>query len=289
MKAFLKVILLLLIPLALILYYSLSSVEIGRGDYTLEKADFSSLDSLMPGHRDSLPVVIDTVGQHQASKPVPDTSSVGDAEAMKTTELRAEVPSKPLAVAAPDSSAFRILFFGDSMLEGLAKRMCDYSMENGYNLTSVIWYSSSTKLWAETDTLQFFLDRVKPHYVMLCLGSNELFVRDLEKRDKYIGRLVEKLSGYPFVWISPPNWKDDTGINQLIIDHIGIGRYFDSRHLVLERSSDHAHPTHSAAALWMDTVAMWMSSPASQHPLRMDMPTENRPRKYRQYLLKPVN
>lgn len=287
MKSIYKVVLLLLIPLALIVAYSLSPVEIGYGDFTLEKADLSQWPGLFEDS--SARCDSDTVQQPQS--PVVCHDSVPSEVAPALTPQSDVAPrqdSSPLKVSAPDSTKYRILFFGDSMLEGLAKRMCDYTMENGYDLTSVIWYSSSTKLWAETDTLQYFLDRVKPHYVVLCLGSNELFVRDLDKRDRYIGRLVDKLSGYPFVWISPPNWKDDTGINQLIINHVGMGRYFDSRHLELERASDHAHPTHTAAALWMDTVAVWMSSSQAQHPLRMDKPTVSRPRKFRQYMLKPV-
>lgn len=281
MKSYIKVILLLLIPLALILVYALSPYEFGDKDFTLEKADVSSLENLL-SQADSA-----RVDESVDKKPSSDSILSGGVNAEKKDTSSVVVP-KPINVAKPDSTKFRILFFGDSMLEGLAKRLCDYTMESGYDLTSVIWYSSSTKLWAETDTLQFFLNRVEPDYVMLCLGSNELFVRDLDNRDKYIARLVEKLSNYPFFWISPPNWKEDTGINQLIIDHVGMDRYFDSRHLVLERSSDHAHPTHTAAAAWMDTVMMWLNSSAPRQPLPMAQPTEPRPRKFRQYLLKPV-
>ncbi len=289
MKAFLKVILLLLIPLSLLLAYALSPVEIGTGDFVLEKADLSTFDRFFPETVDTFLVEVDSIPQ-----PLPVIPDTVRPEVVMVIDETLEADkgkntsSRPLNVASPDTTKFRILFFGDSMLEGLSKRMCDYTMENGYDLTSVIWYSSSTKLWAESDTLQFFLDRIRPDYVVLCLGSNELFVRDLDKRDRYIARLVKKLSDYPFVWISPPNWKEDTGINRLIIKHVGEDRYFDSRHLDLERSSDHAHPTRTAAALWMDTVATWMSSPASRHPLRMDRPTVDRKRKYHQYMLKPV-
>lgn len=279
MKSYVKPLLLLLIPLALIVAYALWPTEIGSGDWMLEKADLSELG--IPTPELPAPSVIvpagDSLRLDSVSKPVTDS-----------LPAVAERGGGAIRVSSPDSTKFRILFFGDSMLEGLGKRMCDYAMENDYDLTSVIWYSSSTKLWAETDTLQYFLDRVRPDYVMLCLGSNELFVRDLDKRDRYISSLVQKLSPYPFVWISPPNWKPDTGINELIIKHIGVGRYFDSRSLELERSSDHAHPTHTAAALWMDTVASWMRSSANVNRLRLDPPTVKRPRKFHQYLLKPV-
>lgn len=279
MKSYVKPLLLLLIPLALIVAYAHWPTEVGRGDWMLEKADLSKLGIPAPGP--SAPSALVAEGDSLCR----DTLPLPGVDSLRAVTEQAE---RPIRVSSPDSTKFRILFFGDSMLEGLGKRMCDYAMENDYDLTSVIWYSSSTKLWAETDTLQYFLDRVRPDYIMLCLGSNELFVRDLDKRDRYISTLVQKLSPYPFVWISPPNWKPDTGINELIIKHIGMGRYFDSRSLELERSSDHAHPTHAAAALWMDTVASWMRSPANACRLRLDPPTEKRPRKFHQYLLKPV-
>lgn len=291
MRAFLKVILLLLIPLVLIFAYSLSSVEITLGDWSLEKADLSALKGVLPDDVGRVPCDSTVESELASDFVIASADTVPDLEhaASDTAAARAqESASRPLHVVAPDSAAFRILFFGDSMLEGLARRMCDYTMENGYDLTSVIWYSSSTQLWAETDTLQYFLERIRPNYVVICLGSNELFVRDLTKRNNYIGNLVQKLADYPFIWISPPNWKEDTGINQLIIDHVGRGRYFDSRYLDLERASDHAHPTREAAAQWMDSVAVWMSSASCRYPLPMNLPTEQRPRKFHQYMLKPV-
>ena len=179
------------------------------------------------------------------------------------------------------------MIFGDSMLEWLAKRLCDYTLENGYDLSSIIWYSSSTKLWATTDTLQYFLDRIQPDYVMLCLGGNELFVRDLSKREKYIDTIVKRIGDRPFLWIGPPNWKKDTGINDLIRQRVGEGRFFDSRELELDRAEDNMHPTRSAAALWMDTIAVWLSSSKARHPLKMDRPTQSRRRVYHQYMLRP--
>lgn len=296
MKPFAKIILLLLIPLSLVVAYALSSIEIGEGDYTLEKADLSGIEKLVPqlfASRDIADdikpdtVAVDTV------QVVPDTlvSIAFNDSLLRVTQADSLKPQsqKQIKVAAPDSTKFRIMIFGDSMLEKMSRSLCDYAMENGYDLSSVMWYSSSTKLWAETDTLQYFLDRIQPDYILLCLGSNELFVRDLNKREKYIATIVSKISHRPFVWISPPNWKPDTGLNDLIITQVGAGRYFDSRHLELERISDRVHPTAEAAAIWVDTIASWISSPQARNPLPMNRPTEERRRKYHQYVLQPVN
>jgi len=308
-KPFVKILLLLAIPLALVVCYAFSSIEIGKEDFSLEKADLSKLKNWFPSfsstvsYEDSIAEVamhmptdcwprIDTLPpysdedtitvdiQHDTVRKIQQPDTI--------RKVAASAPSKPIHVPEPDSTKLRVMIFGDSMLEWLSKRLCDYTMENGYDFTSVLWYSSSTKLWAETDTLEYFLNRIKPDYILLCLGSNELFVRDLAKREKYISTIVQRISDKPFVWISPPNWKPDSGINDLIIQAVGPDRYFDSRNLELERASDHAHPTRAAAAIWADTIASWLSSSAPRTPLPMNPPTEQRTRKYHQIMLKPV-
>ena len=166
----------------------------------------------------------------------------------------------------------RILFIGDSMLEGLMRRFGDYAAENGHELDVVLWYSSSTELWAKGDVLERSLRKYRPTFVVVCLGSNELFVRDLPKREQYVATIVQRVDSLPFVWIGPPNWRKDTGINDVIVRHVGPHRYFDSRRLTLERSSDHMHPTMRAAAQWMDSVAAWMNSPRTAQPIPMNLP-----------------
>lgn len=194
-------------------------------------------------------------------------------EMMDTTSLEVEtVDTIPLKVR--DDSPQRILFIGDSMLEGLARRFYDYAVRNGHDLHTVLWYSSNSERWAKTRTLDYYMQKVQPTYVVICLCSNELFVRDMDNRDQNIKTILRKLGDVPYVWISPPNWKDDTGINEVIIRNVGMDRYFDSRHLELERGKDHMHPTFSAAAQWFDLVAAWLSSDDTAHPIVMEVPTE---------------
>jgi len=171
-----------------------------------------------------------------------------------------------------DQRNHRILFFGDSMTEGLLRRFGDYAAENGHELNVICWYSSNTDLWANTGTLKHYIKKFDPTYIVICLGGNELFVRDLPKREKNIAKIIETIDTIPFVWVSPPNWKPDTGINDLIIKHVGKSRYFDSRYLELQRGKDHVHPTFSAAAIWMDSIAVWLRGFDTEHPIRMDVP-----------------
>ena len=170
-----------------------------------------------------------------------------------------------------DTTRQTILFFGDSMLEGLCRRLIDYAVENGHELHTVIWYSSTTQIWAETDTLQYFINKYHPTFLMTCLGGNELSVRDLDRRNSFIKSIIKKMNRYPFVWIGPPNWKEDTGINEMIVTNVGESRYFESKRLKYNRYKDGAHPTRESAAMWMDSIAVYLQNDALV-PIEMTPP-----------------
>ncbi len=262
MKAYIKIILILLIPLGLIVGYSLWGGDWGMRKIKLPKwteeirfFDFAQNDSKANIQNDTLPIC------H------PERSV-----------------TEPQDTVALDTANQRILFIGDSMLEGLSRRLCDYCMENGHELTTVIWYSSTSQQWAETDTLEHFMRKTDPTFIFVCLCSNELFVRDLDERDKWLKEIVGKMGDTPFVWVSPPNWREDTGINDLIIKNVGTKRYFDSRNLTLRRGRDKVHPTFKAAEAWMDSIAVWVTE-KSAHPIKLETPKTKRKREYKLHIL----
>ncbi len=84
--------------------------------------------------------------------------------------------------------------------------------------------------------------------------------------------MIKKIGNIPFVWISPSDWNGDTGINDVIKENVGKGRFFDSRNLKLERGSDHYHPTWAAAAYWMDSAAKFIRSKECANPLQLNNP-----------------
>lgn len=246
MGADIKVLLMGLLVILLLAIYSFSNATISWKGSQIKKADFASLYSTDIHHQNTKKEAVNI----QSSTPQNKESQI---------------------IYHPDSTQ-NILFIGDSMLEGLSKRFNDYAEENGHTLNTVIWYSSTSEQWAETDTLEYFINKFNPSYIVICLCSNELFVKDVDARKQSIHKLVGKIGSRPFVWISPPNWKEDTGINDAIIAEVGINRYFDSRSLDLERGRDNAHPTFSAAALWMDTIAGWLQTGDCAYPLKMNWP-----------------
>lgn len=180
--------------------------------------------------------------------------------------------SMPEKKGEPDTASHRILIIGDSMLEGLNPRLAAYAKENGHTLNSVIWYSSTTKYWGESDTLRVFIRRFKPTYIFISLGANELFVRNIaEHREGLLRNFLRQIGDIPYIWIGPPNWKKDTGINDMIARNVPKGRFFLSNGMHFDRNADGAHPTHASAALWMDSIARWMTLHA-EHPIKMKKP-----------------
>lgn len=186
-----------------------------------------------------------------------------------------------------DTCGKTILFVGDSMLEGLSPRLAAYARHNGDTLYSVIWYSSTSEVWGRSDKLAGYIKRIKPDYIFICLGANELFVRDIaEKRDKYVKKIVSDIGNIPFVWIGPPNWKPDTGINDLIAANVPQGCFFLSNGMHFDRSKDGAHPTRASAIQWMDSIARWMPAHAA-HPISMTVPAERTAKAARVFIHQP--
>lgn len=240
MKGRLKIWIIMALTLAAVIAYAVSDTsEISFNGYKLSKLDISSLvaDSTKFANED-------------------DGNKAGFVNGVDTTHQV-------------------VLFFGDSMTSGLFYRLDDYCQANGHKLYSITWYSATTKSFAESNLLDTYIKRYHPTYYIICLGSNELFVRDLAERKKYIAKILHKIGKRPYVWVSPPNWKKDTGMDSLIMNAVGKSRFFDSSTLTLERSDDHMHPTLNASAVWMDHIAEWLNKKgATAHPILMSRPQQ---------------
>ncbi len=188
-----------------------------------------------------------------------------------------------------DTTSQRILLIGDSMLEGLMLRLKDYTAFNNHDLKTVIWYSSTTDYFGNSDTLSYFIKQYNPSYIMLVVGANELFVPDIiRKRNKYVKHMLKQIDTISFVWIGPPNWKDDTGINEMIVKNVGALRYFPSKNLNYQRSSDGAHPTHSSSSVWMDSIAVWIMK-KSLKPILLNKPLTKSKKSPNATILQPLS
>jgi hypothetical protein len=171
-----------------------------------------------------------------------------------------------------DSTKQRFLYFGDSMQEGLVRRWSDYCKKNGHEINSVIWYSSGTKDWGSCDTISYFIKKFKPTYLVCVLGGNELFIKDVkEEREDFVKHIVKQAGDLKFIWIGPPNWKEDTGINDLIEENMPDNTFFLTNGMKFDRKKDGAHPTYESAYKWADSIATWIVK-KSEYPVVLNKP-----------------
>lgn len=149
------------------------------------------------------------------------------------------------------------------MTEQLRYRFSEYAKHNGHELMTCIWYSSTTKKWSQRKMLTQLIQDYKPEFIFLTLGANELSLPAIKSHLPYIKGLIAeaKQSGIPFIWIGPPNWIDDTGLNKLLAENLKKGQFFYSGHLkealADKRQKDGAHPNRVGANLWTDEIMKW--------------------------------
>lgn len=177
-----------------------------------------------------------------------------------------------------DTTKKNILFIGDSMLERLSPRIAAYAEENEHQMNTVIWYGSSTEVWATSGRVKECIQKYRPGYIIISLGGNELFVNDIiARRTKYVKQIVAEFADIPYVWIGPPNWKKDTGINKMIQSVVPKGNFYLSytpdQHY--ERAKDGAHPTPASAAKWADRICKWIVE-ESNNPIVLNLPQKAR-------------
>lgn len=203
-----------------------------------------------------------------------------------TTAVSLATDTVPTEVKT-DSLPKTILFFGDSMLEGLSPRLAAYCQASGHTLYTVIWYSSTSERWGSSDRLRGYIQRLHPDYIFICLGANELFVNNIiDKRTRYVKNILSDIGNIPYVWIGPPNWKQDTGVNRMIRDNVRPGTFFLSDGMHFDRKKDGAHPTAASARQWMDSVVRWMPGHCA-HPILMKYTAEPNARPRRIFIHQP--
>ncbi len=242
-KPFLSLWLLITVALAIVLCVAFSD-DITIGDYTVKKAPLADLFEDKEAKADSLA-----------------------ADSIKLVEN-----AKAQSVEV-DSTSQSIFIFGDSMTFNLALRLAQYAKQNGHVINSVNWDSSNTKIWADHDTLAFYIKKFRPTHIFISLGSNELYIQKPETRLPYITKILSVIDTIPYVWIGPPNWKKDMGINDLLQRTCKPGSFFRTDGMKFERKKDGVHPTRSASAQWVDSIMHWL--PKSAHPFVADFPSDS--------------
>ena len=147
MRTQLKILLLLVDVLVVLAIYAISPMDWAIANNELRKVNFKigtdTTSTTVTVQGDG--VSVDAPASTASSDGSGQTASVAD---LSTTQAAQHPKVK-------DTGKQRFLFFGDSMLEGLSRRLCDYAAHNGHEQRTVLWYSSTSEKWATTNTLDY--------------------------------------------------------------------------------------------------------------------------------------
>lgn len=234
-----------LITLTLVIFVGLSfSEEMKVGHYTVTKARF------------------------------PETLLAKDEAAEEkegTIEILDTVPIPVETVVEPDTTVHSILVFGDSMTHHLAMSIAKYGTKNNYKVLGVTWESSSIPGWRHSGKIKQYIEMGKPDFIIISLGSNEMELKNFDRRIPDIEDILKQLGDIPYVWVGPPLWKEDKGLYAALKKALPNGKVFEIRNdVAIERGPDHVHPTRKGADVWADTLMRWIKK--SDHPILTEIP-----------------
>jgi hypothetical protein len=119
--------------------------------------------------------------------------------------------------------------------------------------------SSYTTTWA--GRMERLVKDTQPDLVIINLGANEISNTDPPTHAPAVRRIVKGIGGRPCVWVSPPLWRKDTGILNVIRENSAPCRFFDSDIHVTQtipRASDKIHPTPAGGAIWAGVFWDWL-------------------------------
>jgi hypothetical protein len=172
------------------------------------------------------------------------------------------------ALPTPPSSAGRgwVLHIGDSFVhasfwQNLRPLFKGVGDEYVVEATTATY----TTTWATDAKLDRLLWR-RPALVLVTLGANEVDMPVPDEHARAVEAIAKKIAaaGASCVWITPPMWKAETGILQVIHDHCAPCLFFDSDAVLggltpEERQRDRIHPNDRGGRRWAQAFWTWLT------------------------------
>jgi lysophospholipase L1-like esterase len=205
--------------------------------------------------------VTPVVAPPEPSPSVPAAAPSADAPTPPKTEGTSSAPPSTPPASAPElPKGTLVLHVGDSFAGALGVPLGKKLKAAGVRSVLEFQTSSYIPTWASGKELPEYVSRYSPDLVIITLGANEFELANPEQRVNSVKRLVQKLDGRPCVWVSPPRWKQDTGVLGVIRDNAKPCRFLDSDSIVqnLERKSDQIHPNDVGREAWAEAVLAWL-------------------------------
>jgi hypothetical protein len=255
-SAYAHLILAFLLPLLLLLLLGMSSWDLSYGENTLVK--WKLPDALNFGPKNA------------------------ESEGKQDTLLKM-LRARPLVVdsVGSDTTRHRVMLIGDSQCDGLLYPLNNYCNANGHKLVStVIWYSATVYNFSKSDTIRKLIAQSKPTFIVLVLGLNEIYAKDLKNRQLQAVNLVRSFGNTPYAWVGPAFWETDMGIDTAYSNVLEDQSYHTSKHLQLTRAEDKRHPDKAGYEAWFSRIRYWLTNHSRYRLNLAQRPKSNKPDRY---------
>jgi hypothetical protein len=202
--------------------------------------------------------VVTAVTAAPAASPAPVASAPPSAEPAPVATAQPAPPPPPAPPPIPPNTV--VLGIGDSfLLAGFAQALKPKLKELGVRYEVKSEQSSFTVSWASK--MELLVQNTQPDLVIINLGANEMSNTDPPAHAPAVRRIVKSVGDRPCVWVSPPSWRKDTGILDVIRENSAPCRFVDSDEHVKEpipRQSDKIHPNPEGGAIWAGAFWKWL-------------------------------
>ncbi|WP_394839871.1 SGNH/GDSL hydrolase family protein [Pendulispora rubella] len=184
----------------------------------------------------------------------------------------APAPEPPSPRLTP-KDVHAVLHLGDSMVgfrRGLTLALEQrFKKESSAKFFSNSLTSAQVKSFDEDERLGKLIQKAKPDIIILNLGSNNVLNPNPEVLAGNIRSIVKKMQPAACYWLGPPlpikAVQRDKGIRRVIAENIEPCKFFDTSRLVLERQTDHIHPTDRGGEVWADAVWHFIFDDEASH------------------------
>ena len=187
-----------------------------------------------------------------------------------------------MAAPPPIPPNTAVLHIGDSfVLAGFSQALKPRMKALGARYEVKSEQSSYTVTWAAR--IERVIADTQPDLVIITLGANEVTNVTPPAHAPAIRRIVHTIGQRPCVWVTPPLWRKDTGIIDVIRENSAPCRLFDSDTMVsapIARMPDKIHPSVTGGAVWADAFWAWLEAeraPAQLSPIGAEQQAGDRP------------
>jgi hypothetical protein len=211
-------------------------------------------------------VIVSLLGSGcESSAPASTLTSHAPPSAMDWAGSRELPAGAPRATPPPMPPGAWVLHIGDSFVHAsLQQNLRPHFQASGTGYVVDATTATYTTTWANDPELDRWLAR-RPSLVLVTLGANEVDMPAPLEHGQAVKQLVRKIgeASTSCVWITPPMWKADSGILQVIHDHSEPCLFLDSDAVLGglgpgERQRDGIHPNERGGARWAEAVWSWL-------------------------------